>query len=278
MDAENGQVVLVTGASAGIGEAIVRRLVRGGARVACTARRADRLEALRADVDPDGTRVLVLPGDVTSADDRLRWIESVRARWGRIDALVNNAGYGERGPVELVSVERIRRNFETNVFALVALTQLAIPHLRAQGGGRIVHIGSIAGRIARPFSSVYDSTKHALNALADGMRGELRPFGIDVVVIEPGMILSEFVAAADAASAEFLADKGLYAERWADVERGFDRLRRLAGTPDDIARLVERALRARRPRSRYCGPLHAKLGLFLRWLLPDRAFDAIFRA
>ncbi len=277
MRIERGAVVLVTGASAGIGEAIVRRLARGGARVAFTARRAERLRDLAAEIDPAGERVLPLPGDITNAADRERWIEAARARWGRIDVLVNNAGYGERGPVEAVSIDRIRRNFETNVFALVALTQLATPVMRDQGGGRIVHIGSVAGRIARPFSSVYDATKHALNALADGMRGELRPFNIDVVVVEPGMILSDFVRAANEASSDFVSDPGIYAERWAKCERGFDRVRRLAGEPDDIARAVERALRARRPRSRYAAPLHARAALFLRWLLPDRLFDALFR-
>ncbi|MGH8016954.1 MAG: SDR family NAD(P)-dependent oxidoreductase [Opitutaceae bacterium] len=277
MQLERAAVVLVTGASAGIGEAIVRRLARGGARAAFTARRAQRLHELAAELDPAGERILPLPGDITNAADRERWIEAVRARWGRIDALVNNAGYGQRGPVETVSVERIRENFETNVFALVALTQLVIPLMRAQGGGRIIHIGSVAGRIARPFSSVYDSTKHALNALADGMRGELRPFQIDVVVIEPGMILSDFIHAANEASSDFIANPGIYAERWAKLERGFDRVRRVAGKPDDIARAVERALRARRPRSRYAAPGHARAALFLRWLLPDRLFDALFR-
>ncbi|HEX9785999.1 MAG TPA: SDR family NAD(P)-dependent oxidoreductase [Opitutaceae bacterium] len=277
MEIERDAVVLVTGASAGIGEAIVRRLHRHGARIAFTGRRKERLQDLANDLDPGGGRVLPLAGDVTQAADRERWLAGVLERWGRIDALVNNAGYGQRGPIERVSVDLIRHNFETNVFSLVALTQLVIPHMRKRGGGRIIHIGSISGRIARPFSSIYDATKHALNALSDGMRGELRPFGIDVVVIEPGMILTEFVSAANDASSDFLGDPGLYASRMKAFERGFERVRRIAGKPDDIARLVERALFARRPRTRYAGPLHAKLALLLRWLSPDRVFDFLFR-
>ncbi len=198
-------------------------------------------------------------------------------RWGRLDALVNNAGYGRRGPLELVPVEAIRRNFETNVFALVALTQLVLPHLRERGAGRIVNIGSVAGRIARPFSSTYDATKHALNAFSDALRGEVRPFGIDVVVIEPGFILTEFLEAAREASGDVEPSGTVYAGPWAALDAATERLRRIAGKPDDIARLVERALTARRPRTRYAGPLHAKVFLALRRFLPDRVFDRALR-
>ena len=113
--------------------------------------------------------------------------------FGRIDGLVNNAGFGQRGPIELVPVESIRQNFETNLFSLIALTQLVIPIMREQGKGRIVNVGSVAGRIARPFSSVYDATKHALEAVTDGLRGEMSPFGIRVSLIQPGFILTEFL-------------------------------------------------------------------------------------
>jgi len=144
------QVIIITGASSGIGEASARRLAERGARLVLTARRADRLEALARSIDPDGQRVLAVAGDVTVDADRRRVVDATLARFGRIDALVNNAGYGVRGPLELVPVELIRKNFETNVFSLIALTQLVAPHLRAQGHGRIVNIGSVAGKIARP--------------------------------------------------------------------------------------------------------------------------------
>lgn len=277
MPALAGQVVLITGASAGIGAAVARRLARAGMRVVVTARRLEPLTALARELDATGERVLACGGDVGVAEDRARWVREARAKFGRIDALVNNAGYGTRGPVELVPVEAVRRNFETNVFALIALTQLVLPLMRAQGSGAVVNLGSVAGRIARPWSGIYDATKHALEAVTDALRGELRPFGIRVTLIRPGYIATEFVDAADAASAAHLADAGAYAPFQAAFRSGYNRLRRVAGTPDDIARLVERALRSDDPAPRYNGPLHAKVFLCLRWLLPDRLLAHLVR-
>jgi NAD(P)-dependent dehydrogenase (short-subunit alcohol dehydrogenase family) len=277
MPSANEQVILVTGASAGIGEAVVRRFFAGGWRVAFTARRADRIRSLARELDPTGERTLPLIGDVTVAADREYCVAEAMARWSRLDVLVNNAGYGRRGPVELTPVDEIRTNFETNLFSLIALSQLVIPIMRRQGAGRIVNIGSVAGRIARPFSSIYDSTKHALNAISDGMRGELQPSGIKVVVIEPGFIKTEFIAAADRASEGFAREQGVYAERWRRQEAKVERLLHWAAPPEVIARLVERAATARRPRPRYAGPMHAKVLLLLRWLCPDRWFDRALR-
>jgi NAD(P)-dependent dehydrogenase (short-subunit alcohol dehydrogenase family) len=277
MPSLTNQVVIVTGASAGIGEATARRLARAGARMVVTARRQDRLDALARELDPDGSQVLAIAGDITSDADRRRLVEATLAKFGRIDGLVNNAGYGTRGPVELVPVELIRRNFETNLFSLVALTQLVAPTMRAQGGGCIVNIGSVAGRIARPLSSVYDSTKHALEALTDGLRGELKPFGVRVTLVRPGYIVTEFIDAANAASADVIANAGPYAPYYKGYHEGTQSLRRFAGRPDDIARLVERALRSDDPAPRYNGPFHAKVFLFLRWLLPRRVLGWMVR-
>ncbi len=272
-----GQVIIITGASSGIGEATARRLVRGGARVGLSARRADRLEALARELDPAGTKVLAVAGDITNAADREKLVAATRGKFGRIDGLVNNAGYGTRGPVEMVPVELIRKNFETNLFSLIALTQLVLPHLRERGNGCIVNIGSVAGKIARPLSSIYDSTKHALEAITDGLRGELKPFGVRVTLIRPGFILTEFVDAADAASTGIIENAGPYAPYLGGFRVSYDKLRRIAGTPDDIARLVERALTADNPAPRYSGPFHAKVFLFLKWLLPDRALEFMVR-
>ena len=267
------QVVLVTGASSGIGEATVRRLVQAGASVAICARREDRLVKLATEIDLLGQCTLVLAGDVTEASDRQRWVASTLKRFGRIDALVNNAGYGQRGPLEQVPVESVRRNFETNVFGLVGMCQLVAPLLREQKGGRIVNIGSVAGRIARPLSSVYDATKHAVEALTDGLRGELKPFGIEVVLIRPGFILSEFVESADRVSADVLADPGPYAEYAASFKGRARKLHRVAGQPDDVARVVEKALASAHPKTHYAVPAHARSFLFLKWLLPIRLMD-----
>ncbi len=272
-----GQVVLITGASSGIGEDTARRLARGGAKVVISARRPDRLEALARAIDPSGATVLAVAGDVTIAADREKLVAAARQKFGRIDSLVNNAGYGTRGPVEGVSVDLIRKNFETNVFSLIALTQLVLPEMRKRGSGCIVNIGSVAGKIARPLSSIYDSTKHALEALTDGLRGELKPFGVRVTLIRPGFILTEFVEAANAASAGVIENAGPYAPFYKNYSSNTATMRRIAGVPEDIARLVERALTADDPAARYSGPFHAKVFLFLKWLLPERVLAFMVR-
>jgi NAD(P)-dependent dehydrogenase (short-subunit alcohol dehydrogenase family) len=277
MPALTGQVVIVTGASSGIGEATARRLALAGAKLVLAARRPDRLKALAEEIDSTGARVLTVAGDITSEADRRSLVEGALNKFGRIDALVNNAGFGTRGAVETVPVEAVRKNFETNVFSLIALTQLVVPHLRRQGSGCIVNIGSVAGRIARPFSSIYDSTKHALEAITDGLRGELQPFGVRVSLIRPGFILTEFIDAANKASDQFAEESGPYAHFFAATRNDVQKLRRWAGTPDDIAKLVERALSSDNPAPRYSGPFHAKLFLFAKWALPQRLLEYVLR-
>ncbi len=272
-----GQVVIVTGASSGIGEETARRLVRGGAKVVVSARRPDRLDALARELDPSGARVLAVAGDVTSDTDRRRLVDATLEKFGRIDGLVNNAGYGTRGPVEMVPVDLVRQNFETNVFSLIALTQLVLPHLRERGAGCIVNIGSVAGRIARPMSSIYDSTKHALEAITDGLRGELKPFGVRVTLIRPGFIITEFIDAAAKISDPITDHAGPYTPFMAGFRVGYQRLRSIAGKSDDIAVLVEHALTSDNPAPRYAAPFHAKVFLFLKWALPQRALEVITR-
>ncbi len=271
----DGQIVIVTGASSGIGAATARRLAQAGAHVILAARRRARLDALKTEIETAGGHATVAAGDITADADRERLVQTALAINGRIDALVNNAGYGTRGPVELVPVEKIRQNFELNLFATIALTQLVIPIMRGQGDGRIVNVSSVAGRVARPLSSIYDATKHALEAISDGLRGELAPFGLKVVVIEPGFILTEFAQVADEASQTIIADAGPYAPFFADYGARYTRAKRIAGQPEDIAALIYTALAARHPRLRYAAPRHAHLALALKRFLPERWFDYI---
>lgn len=271
----SGQIVIVTGASAGIGEATARRLGRAGAHVFLAARRRERLDAIKREIEEAGGSASVVAADITSAEDRERLVREALSRTGCIDALVNNAGYGQRGPIELVPIENIRRNFEINFFSLIALTQLVIPVMRRQKSGRIVNVSSVAGRVARPLSSVYDSTKHALEAVSDGMRGELAPFGIKVVIIEPGYIVTEFMQVANDVSQPIVKDAGVYSAYFADFTRKYASARRIAGQPDDIAVLIEEALTVARPRARYAAPRHARLALALKRFLPARLFDYI---
>ena len=272
------QIVIITGASSGIGDATARRLSPAGAKLVLAARRTDRLEKLCAELDPSGAKTLVTACDITSAADRRALVDAALKRFGRIDALINNAGYGQRGPVERVPVESIRANYETNVFSLIALTQLVAPLLRAQGHGRIVNIGSVAGRIARPMSSIYDSTKHAIEALTDGLRGELKPFGVQVVLVRPGFIQTEFGQVANAGWAEIRESAGDYAPYIDGFLAKSKNLKRGAqGVPDDIARAIEKALAARSPKTHYNAPRHASVFLFAKWLLPVRVMDHILR-
>jgi NAD(P)-dependent dehydrogenase (short-subunit alcohol dehydrogenase family) len=270
-----GKVAIVTGASAGIGAATCRRLAAEGARVVLAARREDRLEALRGQIGNAGGTVLAVPTDVTVGFDRERLVAETLTAYGRIDALVNNAGYGQRGPIELVPLDAVRLNYETNLFSVIALTQLVIPVMRGQGSGRIVNVSSVAGRIVWPFSAVYGSTKHALEAVSDGLRIELEPFGIQVVVIEPGFVRTEFTAVADAVSRPVTEVAGPYGSRVAGAGRRLDAALRLAAEPDDIARLIARALATRRPRTRYAAPFHARAALLARRLLPQRLMDRL---
>ncbi|HEX8178389.1 MAG TPA: SDR family NAD(P)-dependent oxidoreductase [Pyrinomonadaceae bacterium] len=271
----NGQVVVVTGASSGIGAATARRLAASGAHVVIAARRRERLGALKQEIERLGGRATVAAGDITVPADRALIVETALGVKGQIDALVNNAGYGTRGPVELVPLEKIRENFELNLFALIALTQLVIPLMRERGAGRIVNVSSVAGRVARPLSSIYDATKHALEAISDGLRGELAPFGIQVVVIEPGFILTEFTQTANEVSQTVIADAGPYAPWFANFQQAYGRAKRLAGQPEEIAALIHEALVAARPRARYAAPRHAVLALALKRFLPQRLFDRI---
>lgn len=269
------QVVIVTGASAGIGEATAKWLAREGATVVLAARRKARLDQLKKEIEASGGSALAIEADITSEEDRQRIVLETMSAFGRIDALVNNAGYGQRGPIEIVPIEAIRRNFETNLFSLIALTQLVIPIMRNQGGGKIVNVSSVAGRIARPLSSVYDATKHALEAISDGMRGELAPFGIKVVVIEPGFIITEFLGVANEVSREVIEQESPYAASIEGLSASFQRLRKMAGAPDDIAELIVKALTSDNPRLRYAGPRHARLAIALKRWLPERLFDYV---
>jgi len=271
----DGQIVIVTGASAGIGEAAARRLTDDGAMVVISARRADRLEAVRQQIEATGGRALAVLGDITSSEDRERLVQETMREFGRIDGLVNNAGYGQRGPIELVPVEAIRQNFETNLFSLISLTQLVIPIMRRQGSGRIINISSVAGRIARPMSSIYDATKHALEAISDGLRGELAQFGIKVVIIEPGMISTEFGSVADASVREMIDNSGPYKESFERSFGAIQRMRRMSGKPQDIGEAICRALSADNPKRRYAAPGHARIAIAAKRMLPARLFDFV---
>ncbi|HEV3356144.1 MAG TPA: oxidoreductase [Pseudonocardiaceae bacterium] len=265
----SNKVALVTGASSGIGEAGARKLNELGYTVYGAARRVERMKGL-ADA---GVHVLAM--DVTDAESMTEGVKRIIDENGRIDVLVNNAGYGSYGAVEDVPLDEARAQFEVNVFGAAQLIQLVTPHMRAQGSGRIINITSMGGKIYTPFGGWYHGTKFALEALSDSLRNELRPFGVDVVVIEPGGIRTEWGGIA-ADNLRQTSGEGAYAKPVARMATMMGR-DGLGSDPKVIANAIARAATARRPRTRYAVGMGAKPAIFLRWLLPDRAFDGLIR-
>ena len=237
-----------------------------------TARRLDSISRL-ADA---GCHLLEL--DVTDDESMRRAVAEVESREGAVGVLVNNAGYSLSGAVESVSLEDARRQFETNLFGLARLSQLVLPGMRAQGWGRIVNISSMGGRLTFPGGGWYHASKHALEALSDALRFEVRGFGVDVIVVQPGLIRTGF---ADAAAGSIPVGHEPYSGFNAAVgaatagayEGGLGR--RLGGGPETVARAIDRAISAKRPRTRYRVTPSAPLLLTLRRLLPDRGWDAV---
>ena len=269
--------MLITGCSSGIGAATARRLAASGWDVWATARRPETLDDLRA----AGCRTLAL--DVTDSASMAAAVAAVEAEHGAVAALVNNAGYSQSGAFEAVPMERVRAQFETNVFGLVELTRLVLPGMRRRRAGRIVNLSSMGGRLVFPGGAFYHATKHAVEALSDALRFEARGYGIHVVVIEPGLIRSRFGDAA-AASIETRPEVGTEYDAFnaavakatrESYERGL--AARLAGSPDDVARAIERALTARRPKPRIKVGSSARVLLAQRRWSSDRAWDWFLR-
>jgi len=269
-----GQVALITGASSGIGEATALELARRGFTVYGVARRVDRMAGLAA------RGVHTFEMDVTDDASITSGVERILREQGRIDVLVNNAGYGSYGALEDVPIEEARRQFEVNVFGLARLTQLVLPHMRAQRSGRIVNVSSIGGKFYEPLGAWYHATKFALEGLSDSLRLELKPHGVHVVVIEPGTIRTEWggIASESAVARSGGTAYGRQAKQLAKVYDLADRPG--VGTPPRVVGVaIAKAVTARRPRIRYAVPFGAKAILVLRWILTDRAFDwVILRA
>jgi NADP-dependent 3-hydroxy acid dehydrogenase YdfG len=266
--------VLITGCSSGIGKATASYLVGTGHTVYATARRPETL----ADLERAGCRVLAL--DVTDENSMTSAVKAVEQAHGKVGALVNNAGYGEYGPIEDVAIERVRREFETNVFGLVRLCQLVLPGMRATGGGRIVNVSSVAGRLTIPAAGYYHASKYAVEAISDALRFEVRPFGVHVILIEPGLIRTGFGDTA----AHRLSQNDQAGSAYAQLaQRMHQRItssytsRLISTGPEAVAAVIERALTSPRPRARYMVTPAARAALILRQVLPDRAFDALLR-
>lgn len=268
--------VLITGCSSGIGAATAADLVARGHTVYATARRPETLQAL-AD---RGCRTLAL--DVTDEGSMAAAVAAVENEEGSVGVLVNNAGYSQSGAIESIPLDNIRRQFETNVFGLIRMCQLVLPGMREAGTGRIVNIGSMGGKLTFPGGGIYHATKYAVEAISDAMRFEVQGFGVQVVLIEPGLITTEFAHAAvestgdlsDGPYAEFNARVGkvtaeIYESRLAGI---------VGGGPEAVAEVVRKAIEAKRPKTRYTVTPSATLGILQRQLTPDRVWDMMMRA
>jgi NADP-dependent 3-hydroxy acid dehydrogenase YdfG len=268
--------VLITGCSSGIGSASADLLVKAGHTVYATARRTETLAELQA----AGARVLAL--DVTSEDSMAAAVEHIEAEHGRVGTLVNNAGYGEYGTIEEADLDRVRKMFETNVFGLARLTQLVLPGMRRAHRGRIINIGSMGGRMTFPVGGYYHATKYAVEAISDALRNEVRRFGIDVVLIEPGMTRTGFednVHSSVANGATTQADSPyaeLLASNAANTSGGYSNPLMATG-PESVARVVLKALESEHPRSRYLLTPVAKAMVTARTLGGDRVWDTLVK-
>lgn len=265
------RAVLVTGCSTGIGRATAERLARRGWTVYASARRPESLS------DLGGCRTLRL--DVDDEESMRAAVAEIEAAEGAVGALVNNAGYAVERAVETTPIDLVRRQFETNFFGLVRLCQLVLPGMRRQRWGRIVNVSSVGGKLTFPGGGFYHASKHAVEALSDALRFEVGGFGVHVSVVEPGLIKTAFGETATAVRSE---SDGPYAEFNAAVARRVTGayegvMGRFAVGPEAVARVIERAISARRPQTRYRVTSAARLLLATRKLLPDRAFDIVLR-
>lgn len=262
------KVALVTGASSGMGKATVRRLLADGYVVYGAARRLDGMR----DIEADGAIPLRL--DLMVEEEIASVVRRIRTDHGGLDVLVNCAGYNSAGPVEHVSIDEARRQFEVNLFGLARLTQLVIPDMRSRGRGKIVNVSSTGGKAHTPLAAWYHAAKFALEGWSDCLRIELAPFGIDVIIIEPGGVKSEFGAIMDErirATTEGTAYEQLGKNVLATTAKSADKL----APPEEVASTVGKAVRARRPRTRYATGYMARPLLLTRSVLSDRMYDKI---
>ncbi len=265
--------ILITGCSTGIGRAAAERLAAAGHTVYATARK---LEAV-ADLEAKGCRTLAL--DVTDEASMEAAVTRIDEEAGGVDALVNNAGYSQSGAVETLAMDALRRQFETNVFGLVRMTQLVLPGMRRRGFGRVVNISSMGANFTFPGGGAYHATKYAVEALSDALRFEVEGFGIDVVVIQPGAIRTEFDKAAVASLEQAGGADDVYGEFNRKVgqatREAYEKgpLKLLGGEADDVAKVIEKAIAAKRPRTRYHVTPSATLLIGQSHLMPDRIWD-----
>lgn len=261
------KIVLITGASSGIGKESAKKYREGGFIVYACARRVEKMEDLRS------LGINVFEIDITDNESVIDGVNSVLKKEGKIDILVNNAGYGSYGAVEDVSLEEARRQFEVNIFGLSRIIKLVLPSMRKQNSGTIINISSVGGKIYSQFGAWYHATKHALEGFSDCLRLELKNFNINVVIIEPGLIQTEW---SDIAmnNLERVSGKGPYSDECKRVSSSVRKMYSSGGShPSVVARAIFKAGVNKRPKTRYAVGRFSKLFIFLRSVLTDKQFD-----
>ncbi len=270
------KAVLITGCSSGIGHATAARLAKNGWTVYASARDKDKLSEL-AD---QGCKTLSL--DVEDEASMKAAVAEVEQAEGAVGVLINNAGYSQSGAVESVPMDKVRKQFETNVFGLVQLTQLVLPGMRRQGWGRVVNLSSMGGKLVFPGGGFYHATKYAVEAISDALRYEVKGFGVDVVLVEPGLIVTNFGGTAAGSIGNGSADGDDYAKFNDAVGKATAGIyegpaAKLGGPPEAVAKVIDKAISSRRPRPRYTVTPSAKLLMAQRRLLSDRMWDRMMR-
>ncbi len=270
------RIVLITGATSGIGRFTALHLARKGYRVFATGRKQAALDALAAEAA--GTRLETLRLDVTDPDSiaaARATVDEATGGYG-VDALVNNAGYGTVGPTEMCTDEDIRAQYDTNVFGLLAVTRAFLPQMRERRRGRVVNVSSVGGKITLPLFGVYNSTKYAVESLTDALRMELAPFGVTFSLIEPGVIDTGFADRSMHEVQKYQSDtESPYANVLARAQELREMTDKTAVGPQSVARAIEHAIRARRPRARYMVPFRYRIALGFMRLLPQRLIDFV---
>jgi NAD(P)-dependent dehydrogenase (short-subunit alcohol dehydrogenase family) len=275
MGIDKSKPVLITGCSTGIGRATAERLVNDGWNVYATARKPDSIE----DLAKAGAKTLAL--DVNDESSMSSAVAEVEKDGGSIGALVNNAGYSQSGALETIPMDSVRKQFETNVFGLLRMCQLVLPGMRRAGEGRIVNVSSMGGKLVFPGGGVYHATKHAVEALSDALRFEVAGFGIDVVIIEPGLIITEFGETAVGTMGHL--EDGPYAKFNSDVAKAtagaYDGpMAKFGGGPEKVASKIEKALSSRRPDTRTKVTASAGVIMGMRKAMTDRMWDRFVKS
>jgi len=262
------KVALITGASAGIGKATAKLLLQYGYTVYGGARRMDKME----DIKLLGVKLLKM--DVADDASMVSGVNAIIKAEGRIDVLVNNAGFGSYGAVEDVTMDDARYQIEVNLFGLARLTQLVLPHMRGQKFGKIVNVTSIGGKMATPLGGWYHASKFAVEGLSDSLRLEVKQFGIDVILIEPGGVKTEWGGIAGE-SMQKVSGNTAYKKIVQSAMKMFTRAKKNAAEPSLIAELIKKTITVKKPKARYSAGYLSGVILFMKKWLSDSMFDKI---